>query len=124
MKATSDAISMKYVNGRTPFVEALTTVNVNGLSSPTFAPLGGCMVFGIAATQKTLRFMTLTHPFQRSERTVYRTNESSRDSDRGLVPRYETAWEAALSRLQSNMIESVLGNCVKQIKVRAKSRWR
>jgi len=36
----------------------------------------------------------------------------------------EAAWEAVLSRLQSNMIESVLGNCVKQIKARAKSRWR
>ena len=33
----------------------------------------------------------------------------------------EAAWEAAFSRLQSNMIESALGNRVKQIKARAKS---
>ena len=50
--------------------------------------------------------------------------ESSREIVRGLAPRDEAAWEAALSRLQSNMIESVLGNRVKQIKARAKSRWR
>jgi DNA-binding FrmR family transcriptional regulator len=43
------------------------------------------------------------------------------ESPEGWRLESEAAWEAALNRLQSNMIESVLSNCVKQIKARAKS---
>lgn len=56
-------------------------------------------------------------------RTSVPANESSRELT-GLPEGWrlgpEAAWEAAVSRLQSNMIESVLSNCVKQIKARAK----
>jgi hypothetical protein len=63
----------------------------------------------------------------RFERAAYRTNESSRESiesPEGWRLESEAAWEAALSRLQSNMIESALCNRVNQIKARANNPWR